>query len=61
MLRFNKALVRECEYNWEKTLVLEVNYSLDGEKWLAQIKDFHEYNRKKILKSLRWHILNPSK
>lgn len=62
MLRFNKTQVRKCEYQWKPTDVLEVFYSIDWKKWIAQVKDFTEDMRKAIIRDLRsaikwWYAL----
>lgn len=62
MLRFNNIHIRKCEYKWNPTDVLEVFYSINGDNWIAQIKDFTEENRKVILRDLRsaikgWYAL----
>lgn len=53
MLRFNKIHIRKCEFKWEPTDVLEVFYSIWGDKWVAQVKDFTEEKRSAILRDLR--------
>lgn len=62
MLRFNKIHIRNCEFEWKPTDVLEVFYSIWGDNWVAQVKDFIEESRKAILKELRsaikgWYAL----
>jgi len=62
MLRFNKIHVRNCEFEWKPTDVLEVFYSINWDNWVAQVKDFIEENRKPILNELRsaikgWYAL----
>lgn len=62
MLRFNKVHIRNCEFEWKPTDVLEVFYSINGDNWVAQVKDFIEEKRKDILKELRsaikgWYAL----
>ena len=62
MLRFNKIHIRNCEFELKPTDVLEVFYSIWGDNWVAQVKDFIEENRKAILKELRsaikgWYAL----
>lgn len=62
MLRFNKIHIRNCEFEWKPTDVLEVFYSINGDNWVAQVKDFIEEKRKDILKELRsvikgWYAL----
>lgn len=56
ILRFNKVHVRKCEYEWKPTDVLEVFYSIWGDKWIAQVKDFTEDNRRAIISDLRSKI-----
>lgn len=55
-LRFNKVHIRKCEHNGKPTDVLEVFYSIWGDKWIAQVKDFIEENRKNIIRDLRSKI-----
>lgn len=61
-MKIIKKTLRNCEYNWKETLVLELEYTHKWEIWLVQIKDYKKDTSEKeysnILKKLRVAVKN---
>ena len=58
-IKIIKKEVKTCENtDWNKTLVLHLQYKIKGLKWEVNIKDYedNEHNYKKVLEKVKKHI-----
>lgn len=57
-MKITSKKIKECEYKWAKTMVLDLDYTYKWETWKILIKDYDDNNFKEILKALRVQIRN---
>ena len=57
-MKITSKKIKECEYKWNKTMVLDLDYTYKWETWKILIKDYDDNNFKEILKALRFQIRN---
>lgn len=57
-MKITSKKIRECEYKWEKTIVLDLEYTHKWETWKIFVKDYDDNNFKEILKELRIQVNN---
>ena len=57
-MKITSKKIRECEYKWAKTMVLDLEYTHKWETWKIFVKDYDDNNFKEILKELRIQVNN---
>ena len=57
-MKITSKKIIECEYKWEKTIVLDLEYTHKWETWKIFVKDYDDNNFKEILKELRIQVNN---
>ena len=57
-MKITSKKIKECEYKWSKTMVLDLEYTYKWETWKILIKDYDDNNFKEILKALRIQVRN---
>ena len=57
-MKITSKKIKECEYKWSKTMVLDLEYTHKWETWKILVKDYDDNNFAEILKALRVQVRN---
>ena len=57
-MKITSKKIKECEYKWAKTMVLDLEYTHKWETWKILVKDYDDKNFAEILKALRVQVRN---